>query len=144
MQDNNIQNLLRLLNQFGRTTRQTTIIDNGEFVDGVMVSKETRASVNGSNVDIDETSYHRMLDCGHIAMSPSDVTASCDVCGRWVCENCLFVCSRCNLHTCHRCCKVYSDNGVEKILCSACLWDTKRKDNVKKAFCFFVKVKEEK
>jgi len=38
---------------------------------------------------------------------------------------------------------VYLGKEGEKILCSTCLWNTKRKDNLKKGLNFFVKVKED-
>ena len=142
MRDNDIQNILRTLGQIGRTNRQVIIIDNNQIVDGVMIGKETRASVTNGNVEIDEVSYNRVLGCGHIA-SPNSITAVCDVCERMVCEKCIFVCSRCNIHLCHHCCKIYMDKEIEKILCLTCLWDTKRRDNLSKVFGFFVKTKED-
>lgn len=136
--DRDIQNFLRLLSRIGRTTRQTTIIDNNPVIGGVMVSREIRATVNDGNVEIDETTYSRVMGCGHVS-GPDSVTAVCDFCGRWVCESCIYTCHKCHLHACHRCCRVYSGKEGEKILCSTCLWDTKRKDNLKKALGFFVK-----
>ncbi|MFC1716572.1 hypothetical protein ACFL6S_23090 [Candidatus Poribacteria bacterium] len=140
--DREAQNLLQLLSQIGRTIRQTTIIDNNPIIGGAMASRETTATVDGGNVEIDETTFVRVLGCAHIS-SPESITAVCDFCGRWVCGECLYVCSSCNHHVCNRCCREYSGKEAKEILCSTCLWDAKRRDNLKKGFNFFVKMKED-
>ena len=141
MQEHLIQNLLRTFDRLGRTTRNTVVIEDIEQANGEMTDKETRSLVINGNVEITEITHNRVLDCGHIA-SATSIHAECDFCHRLVCEKCLFVCATCHLHACHHCCKTYSDNGVEKILCTTCHWYTTRKDKASKVFRFFVKPKE--
>ncbi len=143
MRDSDVQNFLRLLNQLNRVTRETIIIDNGEIVNGVMASNETRATVNGGNVEIDQTSYLRVLDCGHVA-NPSAITAVCLICNRHVCNECLSRCEKCRRLICNRCSKVFSDKKTEKVLCTDCEFGAKWESKIGSVFGFFVKVKEEK
>ncbi len=143
MQDNEIQNLLRIMNRIGKTTRHMVVIEDTELANGEMIDKEIRSSVINGNVEINDITHNRVLGCGHIASS-SSVVALCDICRRMVCQSCIFLCDKCHVYVCNHCSKVYTYKDEKKVLCTMCHWDTKRKDNLGKVFGFFVKTKEEK
>lgn len=144
LQPHEIQNLIRVMNQLGRTTTEMINISD-EINDGELIDRETRSVIRDGVVEVEEVSYSRMLDCGHIA-SASSIAATCDVCGRRVCSECCSICAKCNLLVCRYCYRIYVGEEGEETLCTACHWDVKRKDTVIRAskgiFRFFVKTKE--
>ena len=144
-QPHDFQNLIRVLNQLGRAKIETVNMDSEEVDDGELIDHETRATLQDGIVIIQDISYYRQLDCGHIARA-SSISARCDICRRRACASCFSICAKCNLHICHYCSRVYSDEDGEKTFCVSCHWDVKTKSNLNRAskaiFRFFVKTKD--
>jgi hypothetical protein len=143
MRDVDIQNRIRDMNQMGRTTTDTIIIDNTDITEGVIVGQQTQAIVNGNNVELNKTSYKRRLNCGHFT-SPTVTIVVCGVCQGYVCDECVCRCDKCHRLICNRCSKVFSDGKSEKILCRECEFYASWDNKVNKVFGFFVKQKEDK
>ena len=144
-QAHDFQNLIRVLNQLGRAKIETVILESDE-VDGEMIDHETRATLQDGVVVIQDISHYRQLDCGHIARA-SSIVASCDICGRRVCESCFSTCARCNLGVCSYCSRIYRDEDSEKTFCVSCHWDVRTKDKLNRAskaiLRLFVKTEED-
>jgi hypothetical protein len=143
MRDVDIQNRIRDMNQMGRTTTETIIIDNTDITEGVIVGQQTQAIVNGNNVELNKTAYKRRLNCGHFT-SPTVTIVVCGVCQGYVCDECVCRCDKCHRLICNRCSKVFSDGKSEKILCRECEFYASWDNKVNKVFGFFVKQKEDK
>jgi hypothetical protein len=146
LRGNEISNLFRNIDQFGRKVSRITIIDGNEIKDGEYVDLQTISIVRGGLVEIHDASFQRVLDCGHIG-SASSIAALCS-CGNLVCEACSSVCAHCNLLFCRSCSKVYEDEeGHEMVLCNSCYSAEKRKRAALKAgrtvLNFFVKREED-
>ena len=56
MQDHEIQNLLRILDRLGRTTRNSVVIEDMELANGEMTEKETRSLVINGSDEINDVS----------------------------------------------------------------------------------------
>ena len=142
LQPHEIRNLIRALSQLGRKTTEIIHIDSDEIGDGELVDREVLSSVQAGGIEIKETSYNRLLDCGHVTRA-SSIAATCDLCGRMVCEKCYAICRNCNICVCRYCYRVYADEYGEETFCTSCYMDVKARRtaiNASKAiFRFFVK-----
>jgi hypothetical protein len=143
MRDVEIQNRLRAASQMGRTTTETTIMDNTDITEGVIVGQQTQAIVNGNNVELNKTSYKRRLGCGHFT-SPTVTIVACALCPNYVCSECISRCDKCHRLVCNGCSKTFSDGKSEKVLCRECEFYANWDNKVSKVFWFFVKQKEDK
>lgn len=144
-QPHQILNMIRMINQLsqlGRKTAEVVHLDHGEISDGDLVDREVVSSVQDTGIDIKETSYKRVLDCGHVGQANS-IAGECDLCSRLTCPDCLFVCQNCRRAICRYCSRVFVDEGVEEIYCTSCYADTKAKRAAisasKAIYGFFVK-----
>lgn len=142
-QPHQILNMIRMINQLGRKTTKVVNLDRGEIGDGgELVDREEVSSVQDTGIDIRETSYSRLLDCGHFGQAGS-IAGECDLCGRLVCPDCLFVCLHCRRAICRYCSRVFMGEGVEEIYCTSCCMDVKAKRAAisasKAIYSFFVK-----
>jgi len=143
LRPNEFRNLLRFISQLGRETTERTNRDSVEIDDGEYIDRATISQIRPDGiVEIRETTFQRVLDCGHTGPA-SSIAVVCDLCQAKVCEFCASIC-RCNLQICRYCSKIYQDEeGSEKVLCNSCYTAEKRRKAALKAgkaiFGFFVK-----
>ena len=141
-QPSEILKIIRMINQLGRTTRETIHLDSGEIDDGELVDREVTSTIQEGGIEINETLHSRLLDCGHIGQA-SSIAGECDLCQRRVCEACFFSCDRCRRSVCRYCARVHVDDDGEGIFCTSCYMDVKARRtaiNASKAiFRFFVR-----
>jgi len=123
-QPHDIRNVIRILNQLGRTTIKAIRIDSNEIVDGELVDQRVESVVQNGVIETTETVYSRTLDCGHIAQV-SSISATCDICSRRVCDACHSICRRCNRCVCRYCHRVDADDQGGEIYCKDCYMDVK-------------------
>ena len=142
LQPHEIRNLIRAISQLGRTTRETIHLDSRAIDDGELVDREIISTIREGGIDIRETSYSRLLDCGHIGQV-SSIAGECDLCQRRVCDACFFSCARCRRSVCRYCARVHVDDDGEGIFCTSCYMDVKARSTAIKAsraiFRFFVR-----
>ncbi len=142
LQPHEIRNLIRAISQLGRTTRETIHLDSGAIDDGEFVDNEVVSTIREGGIDIRETSYSRLLDCGHIGQA-SSIAGECDLCQRRACDACFFSCARCRRSVCRYCARVHVDDDGEAIFCTSCYMDVKARRTAINAseaiFRFFVR-----
>ncbi|MCD6219040.1 hypothetical protein J7K43_01475 [Candidatus Calescamantes bacterium] len=90
-----------------------TPIEEGEIL---IWGERTEIRENGST-QILRKKQAKLAMCGHPVKDFQDV-GMCNICHRYVCKNCLWICSRCG----RTCCRLCGKRINKMVFCKDCLW----------------------